>query len=78
MAHPELGAKVLNGVAEQVGPLAKIEVTPRLDGRNMTMVMVPDKKAAAPRKAGASERRSDSESDVEGTVVDESAAPAAD
>jgi translation initiation factor IF-3 len=44
MAHPELGAKVLNTVAEQIGPLAKIEASPRLDGRNMTMVMAPDKK----------------------------------
>ena len=44
MAHPELGAKVLNGVAEQIGPLAKIEASPRLDGRSMTMVMAPDKK----------------------------------
>jgi translation initiation factor IF-3 len=50
MAHPELGAKVLNGVAEQVGPLAKIEASPRLDGRNMTMVMAPDKRAVAPKK----------------------------
>jgi len=50
MAHPELGAKVLNGVAEQIGPLAKIEASPRLDGRNMTMVMAPDKKVPPPTK----------------------------
>ena len=50
MAHPELGAKVLNGVAEQVGPLAKIEASPRLDGRNMTMVLAPEKKPAATKK----------------------------
>jgi translation initiation factor IF-3 len=57
MAHPELGAKVLDGVAEQVGPLAKIEASPRLDGRNMTMVMAPDRKPpiAAPRKKGGDE-----------------------
>jgi translation initiation factor IF-3 len=59
MAHPELGAKVLNGVADQIGPLAKIEALPRLDGRNMTMVMAPDKKAA-PKKPGSSESASES------------------
>jgi translation initiation factor IF-3 len=53
MAHPELGAKVLNGVAEQIGPLAKIEASPRLDGRNMTMVMAPDKKPPPPKKSSA-------------------------
>lgn len=78
MAHPELGAKVLNGVAEQVGPLAKIEVTPRLDGRNMTMVMVPDKKAAAPKKSGGSDRRPDSESVADDLGITEPVAPAAE
>lgn len=78
MAHPELGAKVLNGVAEQVGPLAKIEVTPRLDGRNMTMVMVPDKKAAAPKKSGSNEQRTDSAAEVDGDSGAESVAPAAE
>jgi len=52
MAHPELGAKVLDGVAEQVGALAKIEASPRLDGRNMTMVMAPDKKAPTKKPSG--------------------------
>ena len=55
MAHPELGAKVLNGVAEQVGALAKIEASPRLDGRNMTMVMAPEKKAPVKKSSGGSE-----------------------
>jgi translation initiation factor IF-3 len=54
MAHPELGAKVLNGVAEQIGPLAKIEASPRLDGRSMTMVMAPDKKPPIPNKKSES------------------------
>jgi translation initiation factor IF-3 len=55
MAHPELGAKVLNGVADQIGPLAKIEASPRLDGRNMTMVMAPDKKAPVKKPSGNSD-----------------------
>lgn len=47
MAHPELGKKVLDEVLEQLGPIAKVDTLPRLDGRSMTMVLSPDKKAAA-------------------------------
>jgi translation initiation factor IF-3 len=46
MAHPELGSKILDGVLTQIGPLAKVEASARLEGRNMTMVLSPDKKAA--------------------------------
>ena len=52
MAHPELGSKILDAVLEQVGPIAKVETQARLEGRNMTMVLSPDKKAA-PKKADA-------------------------
>ncbi|MCU1359675.1 MAG: infC [Ilumatobacteraceae bacterium] len=51
MAHPELGSKILDAVIEQLGPLAKVEAYARLEGRNMTMVIAPDKKAAAPKKS---------------------------
>jgi translation initiation factor IF-3 len=45
MAHPELGARILDGVIEAVGPIAKIENQARLEGRSMSMVLAPDKKA---------------------------------
>lgn len=61
MAHPELGAKVLNGVAAQVGALAKIEASPRLDGRSMTMVMAPEKKVPVKKSSGDSESSAPSE-----------------
>jgi translation initiation factor IF-3 len=44
MAHPELGTKILNQVADQTTEIGKIEAHPRQDGRNMTMVLAPDKK----------------------------------
>ena len=47
MQHPELGRKILDQVAETVADIAKVEVYPKLDGRNMTMVLGPDKKAQA-------------------------------
>jgi translation initiation factor IF-3 len=43
--HPELGKRILDRVAEQLGDAAKIEFEPRLDGRNMVMVLAPDKRA---------------------------------
>jgi translation initiation factor IF-3 len=47
VAHPELGKRILDRIAEQLAPTAKIEAHPRLDGRNMTMVLAPDKRAQA-------------------------------
>ncbi len=43
--HPELGKKILDRIAEQMDGLGKSESTPRLDGRNMVMVLAPDKRA---------------------------------
>jgi translation initiation factor IF-3 len=52
--HPELGMRILDHVAEVVHDVAKVEASPRLDGRNMTMVLAPDKKAQK-RKADEGE-----------------------
>jgi translation initiation factor IF-3 len=52
MAHPELGSKILDNVLNAVGPAAKVDTQARLEGRNMTMVLSPDKQAQeAMRKA---------------------------
>lgn len=59
VAHPELGMKILNRIAEIIGPNAKMEATPRLDGRNMTMVLAPEKKVIPKVKEGRSESKSD-------------------
>lgn len=56
MQHPELGKKILDHVAEQVVSVGKVEAAPKVDGRNMIMVLAPDKKAApakAPKPAAA-------------------------
>jgi len=41
VSHPELGRRILDDIAERVEDYAKVEVYPRLDGRNMTMVVAP-------------------------------------
>src|SRR5579863_102393 len=43
--HPELGKKILDRVAVEVDGAARVESEPRLDGRNMVMVLAPDKRA---------------------------------
>jgi translation initiation factor IF-3 len=50
MAHPELGKRILDRIAEQLTPGAKVEAAPKLDGRNMIMVLAPDKRARAAAK----------------------------
>lgn len=47
MAHPELGRRILDRVAEQVSEIAVVESAPRQDGRNMTMVLNPVRKASS-------------------------------
>lgn len=91
MQHPELGMKILNGVADQVADVAKVEATPKIDGRNMVMVLAPDKKKAPPkpRSSGSGEPETSTELDatdvsepveatapVEATVETEAAPPA--
>jgi translation initiation factor IF-3 len=51
MAHPELGSKILDDVLAVVGPVVKVETQARLEGRNMSMVLAPDKKALDAQKA---------------------------
>jgi translation initiation factor IF-3 len=58
MQHPELGKRILDDVAAEVIDTGRVEVFPKLDGRNMTMVLAPDKKAQA---AKAAERKRDKE-----------------
>ena len=41
MAHQELGAKVLDRVKIDMEPIAKVEAFPKMEGRQMTMVIAP-------------------------------------
>ena len=63
--HPHLGKQILDRIADNAKDMAKVEVMPKLDGRNMLMVLAPDKRAqaaaakpaedGAPEEAGAAE-----------------------
>jgi translation initiation factor IF-3 len=53
MAHPERGEMILNRLAEDLGDLAVIEQRPQQDGRNMTMMLAPQKATTGDGKPGA-------------------------
>jgi translation initiation factor IF-3 len=76
MAHPEIGRRILDRVADKVVEIASVEMAPRQDGRNMTMVLNPVKK---PPSAGPAKRRRDTpeESDESAAATPEAGEAAA-
>ena len=41
ITHPELGRQALRKVVEQIQDIAKVDIEPRLEGRNMAMLLTP-------------------------------------
>jgi translation initiation factor IF-3 len=41
ITHPELGRQMLLGVADQLKEVTKMDIQPRLEGRNMAMLLTP-------------------------------------
>jgi translation initiation factor IF-3 len=60
MSHPDLGKKILDHVAETVGDVAKVESAPKLDGRNMVMVLAPDRRSQQASRSGGKDAGSGS------------------
>jgi translation initiation factor IF-3 len=55
MAHTELGRKLLDRLSEDLKELATVETFPKLDGRNMTMVVAPVRRPVAKANAATSD-----------------------
>ena len=80
MQHPELGRRILDNIADEADDISKIEVYPKLDGRNMVMVLVPDKEkqaalAAEEAAAAAAEAAAAEAPPAQDTAQPEPAAP---
>jgi translation initiation factor IF-3 len=45
VSHPELGRRLLDRIAADVAPAGKVESLPKLDGRNLVMVLAPDRRS---------------------------------
>lgn len=56
MAHPEQGLNILEKLASELADQANVESEPKLEGRNMSMLIAPlPKKAAAAKESEVSE-----------------------
>jgi translation initiation factor IF-3 len=44
MAHQEIGMKLMQRIEEDVAEIAQVEMRPKMEGRQMTMVIAPRKK----------------------------------
>jgi translation initiation factor IF-3 len=78
MAHPELGKKILDRIAEQVKDVGNVEASPRVDGRNMLMVLAPVKKVEpkSTKPAGDKAKQSAPPAPAEALVSAPAPAPA--
>jgi translation initiation factor IF-3 len=76
--HPEHGKRILDRIAEQMEGIAKVEAEPKLDNRNMIMVLAPDKRArqSAQSKASNQQRAERTNARGAGTAKGEAAASA--
>ena len=50
MTHTELGLRLLDRLAEDMKELGTVEASPKVDGRNMVMVLAPIKQRAKPEE----------------------------
>lgn len=61
MTHTELGKALLDRLAEDMSDMAAIEAYPKVDGRNMVMVLAPTKKKERPEEADEPAAEADTE-----------------
>jgi translation initiation factor IF-3 len=62
--HPELGRRILDEVVQSISDVGRVEIMPRVDGRNMTMVLAPDRQAQA--RAERAKRQAEAPPEGEG------------
>ena len=63
-AHPHLGKNILDRIADQASGFAKVEAAPKLDGRNMIMVLAPDRRAQQSQQATKAKQPSSAEGEA--------------
>ena len=90
MQHPELGRRILDRVADTVAHVGRVEVYPKQEGRNMTMMLSPGQATRRQREAAQAHQAAEAEAAqahqaaeaeaaeaaVEGEAVVEAAEPA--
>ncbi len=76
--HPERGRDLLMRLAEELKEIANVESPPLLDGRNMVMVLGPNKNAGVTKDDAKDENEQRSEEEVQGDRNGQAAAQARD
>lgn len=51
VVHPEIGMNLMNRIAQDLDEIGQVEAEPKFEGRQMTMVLAPSKKAKKAQKA---------------------------
>ena len=59
MAHQEVGMEQLERIKADLGDAIVVESMPKLEGRQMVMMIAPSKKKTASNKAAAAEKKAD-------------------
>jgi translation initiation factor IF-3 len=75
--HPEHGKRILDRIAEQMEGIAKVEAEPKLDNRNMIMVLAPDKRARQSAQSKASNQQRAERASARGAGTDNGEAASA-
>ena len=72
MQHPELGRRILDRVVDTVAHVGRVEVYPKQEGRNMTMMLSPGQATRRQREAAQAHQAAEAEAAeaaVEGDAV---------
>ena len=82
MQHPELGRRILDRVADTVAHVGRVEVYPKQEGRNMTMMLSPGQATRRQREAAQAHQAAEAEAAeaeaAEAEVVEAAEAEAAE
>jgi len=70
MVHTYRGREQLNTVLEQLGPIAKLESSPRMEGRFMSMILVADREVVAEAKRAAEAGAEASAEKIDGAATE--------
>ena len=61
-SRPEMGVRLLRGLADELSELSTIEAAPRAEGRNMSMVLAPLRKKSEAKSDQRRRREAERES----------------
>jgi len=61
MVHQDLGRRLLEGVIQSLNDISKMEQEPKLEGRHMTTLLIPDKKKVEQYKRTLQKRSAETE-----------------